>query len=97
MTFDPARFLKATLGATGGEEVLAHLHKELVGKEFTLADGRRARIETLQEPETGGSKPSSILCVAMDNVAYLEFTLQNTGYGRPITDLAERPVGERER
>lgn len=95
MSFDPSRFLKATLGATGGDEVLAYLHKELVGKEITLADGRRANIETLQEPETGGSKPSSGLRVALDNGSYLEFTLQNTGFGR--VEQAKKPRGRRER
>lgn len=86
MPIDPNEYLKAKLTTEEcAKEVMTHLHKALVGQEITLKDGSKARVESFYPPET--DETGEVACgvdVILDNGVSVEFTMKNTGFGRPM-------------
>jgi hypothetical protein len=81
------------------KEVLEHLHRAILSTaEFTLTDGTKARLDGLSPPESNDD--GDFECgfdVLFDNGAYLEFTLRNTGWGKPVDPRQSPSKSERRR
>lgn len=80
--------------AAHAKEVLEHIYKAVLGvPAFTLKDGSKAQVSALGSPEL--SEDGELTCsfdVDFADGAHLEFSLKNTGWGRPFgPNLAKNP------
>jgi hypothetical protein len=76
------------------KEVLSHLYKALLAvPPFTLADGTKAEVEAYYAPEVNDA--GELKCgvdVVLDNGNHLEFTFNNSGWGKSFAAaLKPRP------
>ncbi len=66
------------------KEVLEHVYQVILGTpEFTLADGKKARVDAYYPPQVDDE--GELTCgfdVLIDNGTQLEFTISNTGWGK---------------
>lgn len=78
------------------KEVAEHLYQSLLAlPEFTLKDGTKARMKPYLAPEP--NKDGEMQCgvdVVLDNGSHLEFTMRNSGWGKPFSQ--ELKAGYRE-
>ena len=75
------------LDATGpGKEVLSHVYQAILKTpEFTLANGTKCRVDPLFEPTSDSE--GTLKCgfdVLLGDSGHLEFTVQQTGWGRAV-------------
>jgi len=80
-------FIAAQKDATGpGKEVLSHIYQAILKTpEFTLADGTKCRVDALFEPMVNAD--GDLKCgfdVLLREAGHLEFTVQQTGWGRAL-------------
>ena len=84
---------------TPAREVLEHIYQVILGTpEFMLADGRKARVDAFYPPEVDAD--GELACgfdVLLDDGAHLEFTVRNTGWGKPIAVARDVQKGRRGR
>jgi hypothetical protein len=66
--------------------VLEHVYRTILAMPtFTLADGKKARLDAYFLPEVNdGGKVTCGFDVLIDNVSHLEFTVTNTGWGKAM-------------
>lgn len=72
-------------------EVLEHVYQSLLlCPEFTLQDGRKACVQPFETPALDGQgEPRCGFDVRLDDGSHLEFTVRNTGWGRPLVGHAD--------
>jgi hypothetical protein len=91
-----AKYKPESLGPA--KEVLDYLYRTILATpEFTLQDGTKARVDRYYGPEVDDD--GQLTCgvdVHLDNGTDLEFTVNNTGWGKFVADHAYRK-GKRER
>jgi hypothetical protein len=85
MSLSPDEIQKAKDEATEpAKEVLLHLYQALLAvPPFTLADGTKAALEAYYAPEVNDA--GDLKCgvdVVLDNGNHLEFTINNSGWGK---------------
>ena len=76
------------------KEVMEHIYKAIVATpDFTLADGTRAEVNKFYEPQVADDGELSCgFDVVLDNGTHLEFTMNNTGWGKSfVAGLAPKP------
>jgi hypothetical protein len=83
----PAEIIAARDEATSpAPEVLGHLYQAMLKTpEFTLQDGRKCKVDAYYAPEV--DPEGNLKCgidVVIDDGSHLEFTVGNTGWGKPI-------------
>ncbi len=80
---DIARYRQDT--TTPAREVLEHIYNAVLAvPTFTLKDGTKAQLSRLRSPEL--NEDEEVTCsfdVDFEDGSRLEFTLKNTGWGRP--------------
>jgi hypothetical protein len=82
-----------------GKEVMTHLYQAVIAlPEFTLKDGRRAKTESLAEPQMNDEGELYLsFDVALDDGSHMEFTTKNTGWGGFVAAQTSRKAGRRSR
>jgi len=100
MSIDPERFARAKQIATAPAcEVLERLQAILLAASpLTLTDGTTIEIRRLFCPEI--DRQGQLACgvdVRLPDGTELEFTLTNSGWGKPLVPLAEKPPSSPER
>lgn len=74
-------------------EVLAHIYQTLLSApEFVLLDGSKAKVESFVAP--GVDDQGEVQCgfdVRLENGSHLEFTVQNTGWGKSVIGKGKGP------
>jgi len=85
---------------TPAKEVLEHLYQAILAMpSFTLADGKKARVDAYIPPEVNDD--GQVTCgfdALIDNGSRLEFTVTNTGWGKAVAvgpDLKKATRGRR--
>ncbi len=83
---------------TPAKEVLEHLYQAILGTpEFTLTDGKKARVDAYYPPQVDDE--GELTCgfdVVIDNGTQLEFTVTNTGWGKAMAVAPDVKKGKKD-
>ena len=84
---------------TPAKEVLEHVYQAILRTpEFTLTDGKKARVDAYIPPQVDDD--GELTCgfdVLLDNGSHLEFTVRNTGWGKAMAIDPDVKKGKRGR